>query len=353
MLNTETATLAGGMDFSTINKIITGACALFVLLSLLVLMFRHATHFSRPNEQLHIMRICCYLPIFSIGCFLQVSFPNAYVYLNPWLDFAQAVALCNFFLMMCQFVSPSDSQRELFFAALKQVNDEPVNGLHWYRRMFILIFQYPVVQAVVSILTAITESQGVYCLVSSKPHFAHLWLDIVHTASLAVAVMACLRLLSGLRGQLKHHRPLLKLAAFKLLIAITGLIQLIYWILRTVKPTPLKPTASLSFADDFIGIPVLVMALLTVPFSILFHFAYDVQTYYLENVDKNLPLTQRDAEAGSSYQGGFLGIWAWLGMLNPSELISGLRFGLTMLNRENREMGVDTVRRAQTGEFDN
>lgn len=233
MLNTETATLAGGHDFFTINQIITGACACFTLLSLSVLMFRHATHLSRPNEQLTIMRICCYLPIFCIGCLVEVSFPNAYVYLNAWLDVAQALALCNFFLMMCQFVSPSDSRRETFFAALhvpqkksrRRGTSEPVNGLLWYRRMWLSIFQYPVVSTLVAVFTAITESQGVYCLVSSGTYFAHLWLGIIHNVSLAMAVMACLRLLSGLRGRLPHHRPWLKLIAFKLLIGITGLIQ--------------------------------------------------------------------------------------------------------------------------------
>lgn len=40
-----------------------------------------------------------------------------------------------------------------------------------------------------------------------------------------------------------------------------------------------------------------------------------------------------------------------MGIFNPSELISGLMFGFTMLNKRNREMGVATVRRAQTGEF--
>lgn len=115
----------------------------------------------------------------------------------------------------------------------------------------------------------------------------------------------------------------------------------------------------------------MVMALLTVPFSVFFHFAYDVKPYYLENAGKHLPLAQADLESGGSpapahkpagaysavgavgtrYQGGPLGVWAWLGMLNPSELISGFVFGFTMLSKENRKVGISTVRRAQTGEF--
>lgn len=153
------------------------------------------------------------------------------------------------------------------------------------------------------------------------------------------------------------------------------LLQLIYWILRTVKPSPLHPTEILSWSDDFIGIPVMVTALLTVPFSIFFHFAYDVKPYYLENIVHHMPLAHTEIEAGgpspssgggagkpatyttvgaasTSYQGGPLGIRAWLGMLNPGELVSGFIFGVTMLSRENREVGVRTIRRARTGEFD-
>lgn len=111
----------------------------------------------------------------------------------------------------------------------------------------------------------------------------------------------------------------------------------------------------------------MVMALLTVPFSIFFHYAYDVKPYYLENTAAHMPLAQADIESGSpnkpapysnvgaagtSYQGGFLGIWAFLGMLNPSELLSGFVFGFTMLSKENRKMGITTIERAQTGEFD-
>lgn len=102
----------------------------------------------------------------------------------------------------------------------------------------------------------------------------------------------------------------------------------------------------------------MVMSVLTVPFSIFFHIAYKVEPYYLENVNRNGPIAHNDVEAGStnlsersgpegpyvsistagtSYQGGFLGIRAWLGMLNPSELISGFIFGLTMLDKAKRE----------------
>ncbi|KAK7968814.1 hypothetical protein PG988_007887 [Apiospora saccharicola] len=368
LLETETAALADGKTFYWLNLYVTAGCAAFTTLSILILMFRHATHLSRPNEQLNILRICCYLPIFAIGLFLEAAFPNAYVYLNPWLDFFQAIALANFFLLMCQYISPSDAQRDAFFAVFKvpakkgpfascargrSGGDKERSGLEWYRSLWWGIFQYPVIQFGISAVTDITEAARVYCLVSSSPHLAHLWLDIAHNVSLTMAVLAALRMYSALRKELAHHRPLAKLLAFKLLVAVTGLTQLVYWILRSsvVHSNPLQPTDTLSWSDEYIGIPVLILSVLCVPFSIFFHHAYSVSPYYLERASLHKPLAAIDAEetgyasngvnpVGTHYQGGPLGVWAFAGIFNPSEFIAGLRFGFQMRSKTSRRQGV-------------
>lgn len=355
---TETAPLAGGQTFYWLNVYVTAGCAAFTTLSILALMARHAAHLSRPNEQLNILRICCYLPVLAVGLCLEAAFPDAYVYLTPWLDFFQAVALANFFLLMCQYVSPSDAQRDAFFAVFqvparkgpccggggrrkRDGRQRDGYGTEWYRNLWWSIFQYPVVQFAIAVFTAITEGARVYCLVDSSPHFAHLWLDIAHNVSLAVAVLAALRLYAALKRELAHHRPLAKLLAFKLLVAVTGLIQLVYWILRSsvVRSNPLQPTATLSWSDEYIGIPVLILALLCVPFSLFFHHAYSVSPYYLARASQHKPLADVETgyaassnvnPVGTRYQGGPLGIWAWAGVFNPSEFLAGLRFGLRM-----------------------
>ncbi|KAK8096040.1 Transmembrane protein [Apiospora kogelbergensis] len=365
LLVTDMAPVVGNITFHQLNVYITAGCAAFTTLSILVLMARHATHLSRPNEQLNILRICGYLPLFSVGLFLEAAFPDAYPYLTPWLDVFQAIALANFFLLMCQFVSPSDAHRDAFFAVFEvpakklfkgRGNSEGKNkktGLEWYRGLWWSIFQYPVVQILVSIFTSITEAATVYCLPSSSPHFAHLWMDIAHNVSLAVAVIAALRIYSALKKQLAHHRPLAKLLAFKLVVGVTGLIQLVYWILRSSvvqKKFVLEPTDTLSWADEFVGIPVLILALVCVPFSVFFHHAYSVSPYYLDRASQNKPLAYSaayDMEAaegphaavnpvGSRYQGGPLGVWAWAGIFNPSEFIAGLRFGMQMRSNSRR-----------------
>jgi Organic solute transporter Ostalpha len=83
------------------------------------------------------MKIACLIPFYSILSTLSVCFPKAHVYLDPWLEVFQSVALGSFFLLMCEFVSPSEKQRDVFFAALK-VPDKKAgsgtrDGLIWYR----------------------------------------------------------------------------------------------------------------------------------------------------------------------------------------------------------------------------
>jgi hypothetical protein len=84
-----------------------------------------------------ILKISLLLPFYAIFSFLSVVFPKASTDLGPWLDFVQAISLGAFFLLMGQFVSPSDSQRDLFFAALlvkdKKSPTGQGNGLYWFR----------------------------------------------------------------------------------------------------------------------------------------------------------------------------------------------------------------------------
>ena len=84
------------------------------------------------------MKICMLLPLYSVTSFISIVFPHADIYLEPWLELFQSVALGAFFLLLCEFIS-SDSQTEVdtFFAAFevpqKKTGGEPINGLGWFR----------------------------------------------------------------------------------------------------------------------------------------------------------------------------------------------------------------------------
>lgn len=82
-------------------------------------------------------------------------------------------------------------------------------------------------------------------------------------------------------------------------------------------------------ADVSVGIPAMVNCLILVPFSVFFHYAYSVGPYIIDQH----PGSERGDPRYLHYQGGFLGIRAFLGMVNPSEILGALAFMFTMRRR--------------------
>lgn len=169
-------------------------------------MFRHATHLSKPNEQLKILRICLLIPINSAIQFVGQVVPAVYFYIIPWSDMMQSFALGNFFLLMLEFISPHDNQRDFFFSGLqvpsKKSGKAPKDGIKWYRRKWIMVFQYPIVQFVVSIATDVTNSPNlnIYCGNTNKPYFAHLWVSLYMIPSISPRRRPAILLLGAVLG---------------------------------------------------------------------------------------------------------------------------------------------------------
>ncbi|EFQ32419.1 hypothetical protein CGRA01v4_05840 [Colletotrichum graminicola] len=338
--------LFGSMSFHTFNMILSGSFAVASCLIIFSLMFLHATHLSKSNEQIKILRISLLIPFWSIFSFLSLCFPTAEVYLHPWLEFVQAICLGTFFLLLCEFVSPSEQHRDVFFAALTVKNKKAAsgeeNGLEWFRKMWFAVFQYPVVSLLVAIVTAITQAAGVYCEFASQTHFAKLWLSIISNASLTLALITVLRFFMQLKSQLKEHRPIAKFASFKLVVTLTFLENIIFWILRDTGA--MKPTATLTDADLRIGIPSMLICLEMLPIAAFFHHAYTYSPYVIGSDRTSRPLAgDHEAYAPQTYSGGPGGLWALVEMWNPMEIVEAIVFGLRMKAEERRQQ------RAQKG----
>lgn len=99
---------------------------LFTWLACLVsfyLSLRHATNYTRPNEQKQlvfvpspsaadvdcpcsILRILFMVPVFSVTAFLSIKFYELHVYLETAHQFYEAIVLAAFFLLLCHFLAP-------------------------------------------------------------------------------------------------------------------------------------------------------------------------------------------------------------------------------------------------------
>lgn len=108
------------------------------------------------------------------------------------------------------------------------------------------------------------------------------------------------------------------------------LIKIIFWILNGIDPSPIAPSNTLSYSDVTVGIPLLVNCLLMVPFSVFFHYAYDVKPYKLSSYAEQESWPMDPAGLPPRYHGGPLGIKAWFQVWSPVELISAIFFSFKM-----------------------
>jgi membrane-associated phospholipid phosphatase len=73
------------------------------------------------------MKIGALITTYALVSFFSVAFPEASVYMHPWLDVIEGTALGSFFLLLCDYISPSQEQREIFFAT------KPKCGIRWFK----------------------------------------------------------------------------------------------------------------------------------------------------------------------------------------------------------------------------
>ncbi|CAG7563483.1 unnamed protein product [Fusarium equiseti] len=309
---------AGNLSFYELSMIIAGSCSALSMIVMFTTKQMHATHLSNPSEQVKIMRVGNLISAFAVICFLSICFPSAEVYIQPWLHVFEGFALGSFFLLLCDYVSPHRDQRDVFFATKKK------NGMRWFKTRWVMIFQMPIVAIVVAIATDITEAAGVFCAESNSREFANIYLRVIMTISLIVSIASILQMYMLLKKDLAHHNPMLKLTAFKIVVGLTLLQEIIFWILED--QGVLETTDQLTYADVHIGIPNLVTCCLMVPLSFFFMYAYPWKVYVHGYGRGTFAKLEAANGHEQSYQGGPFGIYAWLAMLNPSDSLKAILF---------------------------
>ncbi|KAK1255080.1 hypothetical protein MKX08_009075 [Trichoderma sp. CBMAI-0020] len=331
-----TEAIFGTITFFQFDKILSGSCVAVACIVIFVHLFIHANRLSNPSEQVKIMRISLLVPFYSLFCFLSICFPEADVYLDPWLEVFQANSLCAFFLLMCDFISPNSEKRNDFFAKMtvldKKSQAGKVGGLPWFRSRWIAVFQYPIIALLSAIATDISEAVGTYCQYKIEPYYTRLWITIISQTSLTIAVTSVLVFVKTLKSELAVHKPMLKLVAFKLIVFLSFVQSIIFLILQNT--SSLNPTSKLTYADLHIGIPALLSCIEMVPISVFIAWAYSVQPYSLARAD--IEGASGHTDIPRSYQGGFLGIRAFLAMLNPRETVEGIVFAFYMITKSHK-----------------
>ncbi|KAI1074002.1 organic solute transporter Ostalpha-domain-containing protein [Whalleya microplaca] len=329
-----TVPIAGPYDFYHLSVIISGSCAAFSSIIVLMLMWQHVTHFSNPKEQIHILRICWFIAVYAIGIFIMILVPRTFVYLQSVLVIYESYALAYFYLLICQILAGPNaaSQRDVFLAPLVAHahrvgtslpnRDSFFSPFNRFRIHWIGVFQCPVFMVFMTIAASVTQATDKYCLSSNKSYYAHIYVQVLQIVSKAAAILGVVHTYLPLRRELRRHRTLSKLWAFKLLIFLQVVQTFSFSIVNSRKGPAIEAYGTLSQIDILIGLPLLLVSCELTFFAVFYHYAYGTILYRL---------THEQQQAGKRYDTPGWGVW--IEMLKINDLVNAIKF-MFRINKE-------------------
>ena len=98
---------------------ITGIIAIALSFSLIMM---HATHYLKPWEQRHIIRILLMVPIYAAVSFLSFYFYLHTVYYEVIRDCYEAFAIASFFALLCHYLAPNLHEQKIYFRGVTPRN---------------------------------------------------------------------------------------------------------------------------------------------------------------------------------------------------------------------------------------
>ena len=185
-----------------------------------------------------------------------------------------------------------------------------------------------------------TQAFGRYCQNSLSPLFAHIWVMGVEAAAVTVAMYCLIQFYVQLKDDIREHKPLLKVAAIKLVIFLSFWQTLAISLLTGTGA--IKASKQIQTPDIKIGIPAMLLDIEMDIFAIFHLWAFSWRPYSLrskQNLAENVPghdLTRTD------YKGGPLGLKAILEAFNPWDLVKavGRAARWVFVGRKNRKQDV-------------
>lgn len=344
-----------GMTFHHFGLILS---ALFGLIAVLVssyLIWMHTTHYLKPWEQRHIIRVLFMVPIYATVSFLSYAFYYHAIYFEVIRDCYEAFAIASFFALLCHYTAPDLHNQKDYFRGLKprpwvwplswaakccpNLWRTPRSGLTWFNIIYFGVFQYCFVRVFMTIVAVISEATGRYCLKSLNPAFAHVWVMVIEAGCVTIAMYCLIQFYVQLKDDLADHSPLLKVAAIKLVIFLS------FW--QTILISFLTSTGAIKASNRFqepdirIGIPALLLCVEMAIFSVFHLFAFPWKVY---DVRRSAIVASESApgflpDPKTAYRGGPLGTKALLDAFNPWDLIKAIGRGFRWLavGRRRRE----------------
>lgn len=335
----------GGITFHTLALLVSGAFSVVATVISIFLIVFHATHYSQPGEQRHIIRILFMIPIYSLVAVLSIWIYENWVYFSVIGNCYEAFAIASFFALLCHYLADDLHLQKNYFRGIKPLKwiwggarlwRTPRSGLTWFNIIWVGVFQYCFIRVSMTIVAVITQAAGKYCEASLSPAFAHVWVLVLEALSVTIAMYCLIQFYLQIHQDVADHSPFMKILSIKLVIFLSFWQTLVISLLTS--SGAVKPSQTIGALDLKVGIPNLLIAVEMAFFSILHIWAYPWKPYALDN--------QESADGSpvykSKYHGGPMGLKAYADAFNPWDMLkaTGRGFRWLFVGRRRRLMDV-------------
>ncbi|KAF9476348.1 DUF300-domain-containing protein [Pholiota conissans] len=224
---------------------ISGAFTLVAVAVSLWLISRHLQWYTNKREQRYIVRLLFMVPLYAVISFTSFLFWNHSTPIILIRDAYEAIVLTAFFYLLLMYLShDTEEQKRIFLksglsveadkVARKKGQDpakwvfplgfirwKPWDGLYFLQLMKWGVLQYCVVRPTSTLAAVILNYMGLYCEDSWGVGWGHIYITIVTSVSVTVAMYCLLQLYVPVAKDLSHHQPLLKLFSVKAVVFLT------------------------------------------------------------------------------------------------------------------------------------
>ncbi|KAL1756012.1 organic solute transporter Ostalpha-domain-containing protein [Schizophyllum commune] len=206
---------------------------------------KHLQWYHNKHEQRHIVRILFLVPIYAIVSLASYFFWNHSTPIILVRDCYESTVLTSFFYLLLLYLSPDHQTQQMIFAKeglsyeqerqairsgttvkkwvlpLGWVKWKPADGLYFLQLMKWGVLQYCVIRPVCTLAAVILDYAGLYCEASWGLGWGHIYLTIVISISVTIAMYCLIQLYVAVSEYLAPQKPLLKLFAIKAVVFLT------------------------------------------------------------------------------------------------------------------------------------
>lgn len=201
----------------------------FVLLTLPITFWeiiQHILNYTKPYLQKYIIRILWMVPIYSLNCWLALTWPRSGIYLDTIRECYEAYVIYNFMVFLLNFL-----HHELDFQI--GTDEERPSVKHIFPLCFLRpcpgglqfidscrhgILQYTVVRPFTTALALITEMFGVYGEGRFDFHYAYVYIVVINNISQFVAMYSLVLFYKAYRHELTPMSPIPKFLCIKAVV---------------------------------------------------------------------------------------------------------------------------------------